>query len=133
MVKKRKYAGTAPRCKALRKDGEPCKRPATTEDGYCTTHDPEDPDFMSRMASQGGSAPKTATPERPELSIARSRRILAATAELLMKNKITPAVANAVSQTLRVDKTLRESGEFADRLAALEAGKRPAKKKVRRA
>lgn len=107
-------------CRSDKRDGSPCRAPATGSDGYCWAHDPANAEKRRRIASSGGRGRKNG-------ELADLKRQVKDLAEDVLEGKADrgrAAVANQLFNTLiraiEQERKLRELGELAERLEALE-------------
>ncbi len=107
-------------CRANKRDGSPCTGPATGADGYCWAHDPANAERRRRIASRGGQGKGGG-----ELSDLKKKiRDLAADVLEGKADRGRAAVANQLYNTLvraiEQERKIRETGELAERLEAME-------------
>src|ERR671915_157412 len=107
-------------CRATKANGEPCRAPATGPHGYCGAHDPNNAEQRSRMASKAARS-------KPSRELIRLKAQLVDLTKDVLAGEIETgraAVANQLINTLvRVieqERKMRELGELAERLEALE-------------
>jgi hypothetical protein len=107
-------------CRANKRDGSPCRAPATGSDGYCWAHDPANAEKRRRIASSGGRG-------RGNGELADLKKQVKDLASDVLEGKADrgrAAVANQLYNTLiraiEQERKLRELGELAERLEALE-------------
>jgi hypothetical protein len=107
-------------CRANKRDGSPYTAPATGANGYCWAHDPANSEKRRRIASSGGRGKGNG--ELTDLK----KQIRHLAAEVLdgTADRGRAAVANQLYNTLiraiEQERKLRELGELAKRLEALE-------------
>jgi len=108
------------RCKATKRNGEPCTLPAQGEQGLCWAHDPANAEKRRRGASRGGKA--KANRELPAI-----KSLLEDLTERVLSGELSTgpaAVANQLVNTrlraIEVARKIREAEEIEERLAALE-------------
>ena len=108
-------------CRANKRDGSPCTAPATGPNGYCWAHDPANSEKRRRIASKGGRG-KGSSGEL--LDLKKQLRDLASEVLDGTVDRGRAAVANQICNTLirtiEQERKLRELGELAERLEALE-------------
>jgi Family of unknown function (DUF5763) len=107
-------------CRATKANGEPCRAPATGPHGYCWAHDPANAQQRSRMASKAASS-------KPSRELIRLKAQLVDLTKDVLSGEIETgraAVANQLINTLiraiEQERKMRELGELAERLEALE-------------
>ena len=107
-------------CRANKRDGSPCTTPATGGNGYCWAHDPANAERRRRIASRGGRGRSGS--ELADLK----KQIRDLAAEVLdgTADRGRAAVANQIYNTLiraiEQERKIRETGELAERLEAME-------------
>jgi len=107
-------------CRATKRNGEPCKTPATGSNGYCWAHDPANADKRRRTASRAGSSKGGG-----EISDLKAQlKKLAADA---LSGEVERGVAAVVNQILNsrirlveLERKIKEAEELEARLEALE-------------
>ena len=109
------------RCKATKRNGEPCTLPANGKQGYCWAHDPATADKRRRRAQKGGRA--KARSELPQL-----KTLLSDLTDRVLSGELETgraAVANQLINTrlraIEVERKIRETEDLEERIAALEA------------
>ena len=109
-----------PRCRETKPDGTPCERIVPASQEYCYSHDPTRADERRRNAQRGGRA--RGEGEMPDLK--KQLKELAAGVLDGTVDRGRAAVANQILNTLiravEQERKLRELGELAERLEALE-------------
>jgi hypothetical protein len=107
-------------CRATKANGEPCRVPATGPHGYCWAHDPANAEQRSRMASKAARS-------KPSRELIRLKAQLVDLTKDVLSGEIETgraAVANQLINTLiraiEQERKMRELGELAERLEALE-------------
>lgn len=107
-------------CRATKANGEPCRAPATGPHGYCWAHDPNNAEQRSRMASKAARS-------KPSRELIRLKAQLVDLTKDVLSGEIETgraAVANQLINTLiraiEQERKMREMGELAERLEALE-------------
>jgi hypothetical protein len=107
-------------CHANKRDGSSCTTPATGSNGYCWAHDPANAEERRRIASRGGRG-------RGGGELAHLKRQIKALAAGVLDGSADrgrAAVANQLYNTLiraiEQERKMRELGELAERLEALE-------------
>ena len=107
-------------CRANKRNGSPCTAPATGANGYCWAHDPAHAERRRRIASRGGRG-------KGNGELADLKRHLRGLADDVLTGKVErgdAAVVNQIWGTLiravEQERKLRELGEMAERLEALE-------------
>ena len=107
-------------CRSDKRDGSPCRAPVTGSDCYWWAHDPANAEKRRRIASSGGRGRKNG-------ELADLKRQVKDLAEDVLEGKADrgrAAVANQLFNTLiraiEQERKLRELGELAERLEALE-------------
>ena len=107
-------------CRATKRNGEPCKTPATGANGYCWAHDPANADKRRRVASRAGSS-------RGGGEIADLKAQLRKLAEDTLAGDVERGVAAVVNQILNsrirlveLERKIKETEELEGRLEALE-------------
>jgi hypothetical protein len=107
-------------CRATKANGEPCRAPATGPHGYCWAHDPANAEQRSRMASKAAKS-------KPSRELAGLKAQLQDLTKDVLSGEIETgraAVANQLINTLiraiEQERKMREMGELAERLEALE-------------
>jgi hypothetical protein len=107
-------------CRATKANGEPCRAPATGPHGYCWAHDPANAEQRSRMASKAAKS-------KPSRELAGLKAQLQDLTKDVLAGEIETgraAVANQLINTLiraiEQERKMRELGELAERLEALE-------------
>lgn len=107
-------------CRANKRNGSPCTAPATGSNGYCWAHDPAHAEKRRRIASRGGRGKGNG-----ELADLKTRlKDLAADVldgevergDAAVVNQIWGTLIRAIEQ----ERKIRELGEMAERLEALE-------------
>lgn len=120
-------------CKALRKDGAPCKAPALSS-GFCAFHDNGRADVFREGRIKGGKAGKLATltevkPWRGQpgdVDVMQSAtpvelvNLLCDTIDDVRTGAIDPRVANSVGYLVGVIVKIQEVEEVESRLQAIE-------------
>lgn len=108
-------------CRATKRNGEPCKTPATGSNGYCWAHDPANAEKRRRTASRAGSS-------KGGGEIAELRAQLKRLAADALAGDVERGVAAVVNQILNsrirlveLERKIREADELEARLQALEA------------
>jgi hypothetical protein len=108
------------RCKATKRNGEPCTLPAQGEQGLCWAHDPKNAERRRRGASRGGRA--RANRELPTI-----KALLEDLTDRVLSGDLaagTAAVANQLINTrlraIEQERRNRETEELEARLEALE-------------
>jgi hypothetical protein len=107
-------------CRATKANGESCRAPATGPHGYCWAHDPANAEQRSRMASKAAKS-------KPSRELAGLKAQLQDLTKDVLAGEIETgraAVANQLINTLiraiEQERKMRELGELAERLEALE-------------
>jgi hypothetical protein len=107
-------------CRATKANGESCRAPATWPHGYCWAHDPANAEQRSRMASKAAKS-------KPSRELAGLKAQLQDLTKDVLAGEIETgraAVANQLINTLiraiEQERKMRELGELAERLEALE-------------
>ncbi len=107
-------------CRANKRDDSPCTAPATGVNGYCWAHDPANSEQRRKIASKGGRGRSGG--ELADLK--RQVKDLAADVLDGTVDRGRAAVANQLYNTLiraiEQERKIRELGEMAERLEALE-------------
>jgi hypothetical protein len=109
-----------PRCSGNKEDGSPCERIVGASQDYCYSHDPARADERRRNASRGGRSKGNG--ELADLK----KQIKDLASDVLdgSQDRGRAAVANQLYNTLiraiEQERKLRELGELAERLEALE-------------
>ena len=107
-------------CRANKRDGSPCTTPASGTNGYCWAHDPANAERRRTIASSGGRG--RGGSELADLK----KQIRDLAAEVLdgTADRGRAAVANQIYNTLiraiEQERKIRETGELAERLEAME-------------
>jgi len=108
------------RCKATKRNGEPCTLPAQGEQGLCWAHDPANAEKRRRGASRGGKA--KANRELPAI-----KSLLEDLTERVLSGELQTgpaAVANQLINTrlraIETERKVKEAEELEERLEALE-------------
>ena len=107
-------------CRATKRNGEPCTLPAHGPHGLCWAHNPENAEKRRRGASRGGRA-KAGT----EIRAIKARLsgladdVLAGDVET-GRAAVANQILNSVLRAIDLQRRVRESEEFEERLAALE-------------
>ena len=107
-------------CRASKRNGSPCTAPASGGNGYCWAHDPANAERRRRIASRGGRGKGGGE----LLDLKRQLKDLAADVldgkvergDAAVVNQIWGTLVRAIEQ----ERKLRELGEMAERLEALE-------------
>lgn len=117
------------RCAFIKGNGDRCKGDATGPHGLCWSHDPENAERRSRMASKAARA-------RPNRELAKIKGLLADLTDRVLAGgdpdgeeppleTARASVANQLLNTrlraVEVERRLKETGELQERLEALEA------------
>ena len=106
------------RCKATKRNGEPCTLPANGKQGLCWAHDPATADKRRRRAQKGGRA--KARSELPQL-----KALLSDLTDRVLSGELETgraAVANQLVNTrLRAIEQERKVAELEDVQARLDA------------
>ena len=107
-------------CRATKRNGEPCKTPATGANGYCWAHDPANADKRRRVASRAGSS-------RGGGEIADLKAQLRKLASDVLSGEVGRSEAAVVNQILNtrarlieLERKIREQEELEARMEALE-------------
>jgi hypothetical protein len=107
-------------CRATKANGEPCRAPAKGLHGYCWAHNPANAEQRSRMASKAARS-------KPSRELIRLKAQLVDLTKDVLSGEIETgraAVANQLINTLiraiEQERKMREMGELAERLEALE-------------
>jgi hypothetical protein len=107
-------------CRATKANGESCRAPATGPHGYCWAHDPANAEQRSRMASKAARS-------KPSRELSGLKAQLVDLTKDVLSGEIETgraAVANQLINTLiraiEQERKMRELGELAERLEALE-------------
>jgi hypothetical protein len=107
-------------CRATKASGDACRAPATGPHGYCWAHDPANAQQRSRMASKAAKS-------KPSRELAGLKSQLQDLTKDVLSGEIETgraAVANQLINTLiraiEQERKMRELGELAERLEALE-------------
>lgn len=122
------------KCKAITKDGKPCRANAQTGKDYCFLHDPEKVEAVKAARSKGGASLKVIDPKRfkpwrgtgGDVTVLQSPtpqdivNLLADTIDEVKTGQIDPRVANAVGYLAGSILKAVELTTFDERLAALE-------------
>ena len=114
----------APQCREIKPNGERCTLPAKGQLGVCWAHDPANAAQRRRTASRGGRS-------KPSREIVEIKALLSdLTDRVLGGEGVEPletsraAVANQLVNTrlraVEVERKIRETEEFEERLAQLE-------------
>ena len=107
-------------CRATKASGDPCRVPATGPHGYCWAHDPANAEQRSRMASKAArSKPNREIPAIKSLLEDLTERVLSGelqTGQAAVANQLVNTRLRAIEQ----ERKLRELGELAEQLEALE-------------
>ena len=122
---------TSRTCKARNTKGEPCRGTPMRESDFCVFHDPDHAEVVQQARSAGGQRRKreatlaTAYDFQGLTSIDEIRRLVevAAFDALGLDNSINRV--RALGYLAQVATSLREKGELADRVEALEAAVGP--------
>jgi hypothetical protein len=108
------------RCRGNKEDGSPCERIVGASQDYCYSHDPARADERQRNASRGGRA-------KGNGELADLKKHIKDLAKDVLAGKADrgrAAVANQLYNTLiraiEQERKMRELGELAERLEALE-------------
>ena len=110
----------ADRCKATKRNGEPCTLPANGPQGLCWAHDPKNAERRRKGASRGGRA--KANRELPAIKTLLEDL----TAQVLSGELPTgpAAVANQLINTrlraIEAERKVKEAEELEERMEALE-------------
>jgi hypothetical protein len=107
-------------CKAVTKDGRPCKAPPT-EGGLCFFH--ANPDRVRQLGQIGGRKNRRRSIDPSELGplgAAAVRQMLAQTIFELQQNKVSPRSAAAMAQVSSVLLRAIQASELEERVAELE-------------
>ena len=107
-------------CRASKRNGSPCTAPASGGNGYCWAHDPANAERRRRIASRGGRGKGGGE----LLDLKRQLKDLAADVldgkvergDAAVVNQIWGTLVRAIEQ----ERKIRETGELAERLEALE-------------
>lgn len=107
-------------CRANKRNGSPCTAPASGANGYCWAHDPAHAERRRRIASRGGRGKGGGE----LLDLKRQLKDLAADVldgkvergDAAVVNQIWGTLVRAIEQ----ERKIRETGELAERLEALE-------------
>jgi|SRR5215216_7895 len=109
-----------PRCRGNKEDGSPCERIVGASQEYCYSHDPARADERRRNASRGGRA-------KGNGELADLKKQVKDLAKDVLDGKVDrgrAAVVNQLYSTLiraiEQECKMRELGELAERLEALE-------------
>ena len=107
-------------CRATKANGEPCRAPAKGPHGCCWAHNPANAEQRSRMASKAAKS-------KPSRELIRLKAQLVDLTKDVLAGEIETgraAVANQLINTLirtiEQERKMREMGELAERLEALE-------------
>ena|SRR5687768_3047544 len=107
-------------CRATKANGEPCTLAANGPQGLCWAHDPANREKRSRMASKAARS-------KPSRELIRLKAQLVDLTKDVLAGEIETgraAVANQLINTLiraiEQERKMRELGELAERLEALE-------------
>ena len=108
------------RCKATKRNGEPCTLPAQGEQGLCWAHDPANAEKRRRGASRGGRA--KASRELPTI-----KALLEDLTDRVLSGDLAPGTAAVANQlintrlrTIEQERRNRETEELEGRIEALE-------------
>src|SRR5919112_4095191 len=115
------------RCKATKRNGEPCTLPANGKQDLCWAHDPATADKRRRRAQKGGRA--KARSELPQLKALLSDltdRVLSGDLET-GRAAVANQLVNTRLRAIEVERKIRETEDLEERIAALEAVPRQAK------
>ena len=115
--------GDARGCKALRRDGGPCRASAILPSGYCVMHDPERQEEAAGVRAAGGKAKSRARrlDRLVPASLKPTLALVLAAVEEAYDGSLPPARANAVATLAGAAVRLYQVGALEERLAALEA------------
>jgi len=109
------------RCKATKRNGEPCTLPAQGEQGLCWAHDPANAEKRRRGASRGGRA--KASRELPTI-----KALLEDLTDRVLSGDLAPGTAAVANQlintrlrTIEQERRNRETEELEGRIEALES------------
>lgn len=131
------------KCKATRKDGEPCRAEAIPGADYCNFHDPKRAEAFQKGREKGGRSPKLpalAEAQRPatlatvkpwrgqpgEVEVLRSVQpvelvnLLCQTIDDVLTGCIDPKVANAVGYLVGAITKVQQLEALDERLSAIE-------------
>jgi hypothetical protein len=107
-------------CRANKRDGSPCKAPATGANSYCWAHDPANAEKRRRIASSGGRG-------KGNGELADLKKQIRDLASDVLEGKADRGQAAVVNQlwntlirAIEQERKLKELGELAERLEALE-------------
>ena len=108
------------KCKATKRNGEPCTLPVSEQQDLCWAHDPKNAERRRKGASRGGRA--KASRELPAI-----KSLLADLTERVLSGELETgraAVANQLVNTrlraIEQERKIRETEELEERLEALE-------------
>lgn len=116
------------KCKATKRNGDPCGSFAVSAAGWCVSHDPDRAE-VNREASRRGGESRSAARRAARawaLTGAQIRQddlpaILRATMLDVRTGRLEPSVATAIATLARVSVSLTTEIELEQRIAALEA------------
>jgi hypothetical protein len=109
-----------PGCRGNKEDGSPCERIVGASQAYCYSHDPARADERRRNASRGGRA-------KGNGELADLKKQVKDLASDVLEGKVEKGRAAVVNQLINTliraieqERKMREMGELAERLEALE-------------
>jgi hypothetical protein len=107
-------------CRAIKANRERCRGAATTPNGYCWAHDPENAEQRRRTASKGGKG-------KPSREIRDLKKQLEDLAESVLSGEVDRGVAVVVNQILNtrarlieLKRKIRKQEEILERIEQLE-------------
>jgi len=110
-------------CKAIRKDGQPCKATALTPNGYCFAHSEELAAQRKAARSQGGKnsarsvrLDKQVLPKR----LAPVYTLLEDATQKVYKGELEPSRGTSIAALSRAMVAVLEAGELEERVRDLE-------------
>lgn len=115
------------KCKAIKRDGNPCGSFAVSAAGWCVSHDPDRAE-TNREASRRGGESRSAARRAAKIRAMTGQQIrqddlpaiLRATMLDVRTGRLEPSVATAIAGLARVSVSLTTELELERRIAALE-------------
>jgi len=114
-----------PRCRATKRNGEPCRISVEPGVEFCWAHAPENAEKRQRITSRAGK-------NKPNKELLSIKERLSALADGVLDGSTDKAVGAVASQILNVylraleqERKWKELGEIEERISALEERARP--------
>lgn len=115
--------GDTRRCRALRKDGSPCRVRAVLPSGYCVMHDPERAAELAGIRAAGGKAKSNQARAAKALpaSLQDVSALILRSLSAVEQEEMKPGQATAIAALASVFVKLHETAEQDQRISDLEA------------